>query len=155
MDGTIRGSDKDRVYLETDDGRQVAIEREDVDYIDYPGNVLQILGGLTMLLGAGLAGDMPDLSTGAAVRDSAVVWLPGLAMLAWGTYLNLHSRNLAQNLTREQDRLQNERPYLPAPTYRPAPIYTPPPIAPAPVLPPPEMAPPPPPALDAGAGPDA
>jgi hypothetical protein len=148
VDGTILGSDKDRLYVERDDGRPIAIDREDIDYIDYPGNVLQIAGGLTILLGAAIAGDMPDRSRWGAVRDSAVVWLPGLALLAWGTYLNLHARGLARNLTREQARIQNQRPYLPAPTYRPAPTYAPPPVTPAPLLPSP-------PAADAGTDADA
>ena len=154
VDGTILGSDENRLYMErADDGRQVAIHREDIDSIDYPGNILQIAGGLTMLLGAAIAGNLPDQPTWEAVGTSAVVWGPGLAMLAWGTYLNLHARGLARNLTREQERVLNERPYLPPPTYLPAPTYAPPPVAPAPVLPPPEMQPAPLP--DGGAGPDA
>jgi hypothetical protein len=154
VDGVILGSDRHRLYVERDHGRPLAIDGDDIDYIDYPGNVLQSAGGLTVLLGAAIAGDMPDRSTWGAARDSAVVWLPGLAMLAWGTYLNLHARSLARHVTREQERISNERPYLPAPPARPAPPRGPGPPAPAPVLPPPAVQPTPP-AADAGAEPDA
>ena len=137
VDGTILGSDKEQLYVERDDGRQARIPREDIEYIDYPGNVLQIAGGVTMLLGAAIAGDMPDQSASGALLNSAVVWGPGLAMLAWGTYLNLTARAKAKNLTREQARIANERPYLPAPVYLSPPAYAPPPVAPSLVLPPP------------------
>jgi len=125
IDGTIVGSDRNHLYLERDSGRQVAIARDDIDYIDYPGNVLQIAGGLTLLFGIGTTDGTVYSSSSEAVLTTAVLCLPGLAMLAWGTYLNLHSRGIAKNVTQEQERIERERPYLPAPRYQPAPAYTP------------------------------
>jgi hypothetical protein len=125
IDGTIVGSDKNHLYVERDSGGQVAIDRDDIDYIDYPGNVLQIAGGVTLLLGVGTAAGAEYSSRSEAVLTTAGLCLPGLAMLAWGTYLNLHSRGAARNVTQEQERIQNERPYLPAPTYKPTPTYEP------------------------------
>jgi hypothetical protein len=125
IDGTIVGSDKNHLYLERDLGGQVAIARDNIDYIDYPGNVLQIAGGVTLLLGLGIAGGAEYSSRSEAVLTTAGLCLPGLAMLAWGTYLNLHSRSTARNVTQEQERIKRERPYLPAPRYQPVPAHTP------------------------------
>jgi hypothetical protein len=125
IDGTIVGSDKNHLYLKRDSSGQVAIDRDAIDYIDYPGNVLQIAGGLTLLLGIGTADSAVYSSRSEAVLTTAGLCLPGLAMLAWGTYLNLHSRGAARNVTQEQDRIQSERPYLPAPRYQPVPVYAP------------------------------
>jgi hypothetical protein len=144
IDGTIVGSDKDHLYLERDSGRQVAIDRGDIDYIDYPGNVLQIAGGLTLLVGISTADSATYSSRSEAVWTTAALYLPGLAMLAWGTYLNLQARGTARNLTQEQERIERERPYLPAPGYRRPPTYAPAPIyAPAPTYgsPPAQLAP--------------
>jgi hypothetical protein len=151
VDGTIVGSDKNQLYLERDSGGRVAIARDDIDYIDYPGNVLQIAGGVTLLIGIGTADGAKYSSSSEAVLTTAGLFLPGLAMLAWGTYLNLHARGTARNVTREQERIERERPYLPAPsydrtptyapapTYPPAPTYGSPPAQLAPWLAPPEM----------------
>jgi hypothetical protein len=117
IDGTIVGSDKNRLYLERDSGGHVAIDRNDIDYIDYPGNVLQIAGGVTLLIGIGTADGAKYSSSSQAVLSTAGLCLPGLAVLAWGTYLNLHARGTARNVTQEQERLERERPYLPAPSY--------------------------------------
>jgi hypothetical protein len=131
IDGTILGSDKKHLYLERDSGGQVALDRDDIDYIDYPGNVLQIAGGLTLLLGMGISDGAQYSSKSEAVLTTATLWLPGLAMLAWGTYLNLHARGAAKNVTQEQERIERNRPYLPAPRYDRTPAY-----APAPTYPP-------------------
>jgi len=131
IDGTIVGSDKNRLYLERDSGGHVAIDRNDIDYIDYPGNVLQIAGGVTLLIGIGTADGAKYSSSSQAVLSTAGLCLPGLAVLAWGTYLNLHARGTARNVTQEQERLERERPYLPAPSYGSPPTY-----APAPTYPP-------------------
>jgi hypothetical protein len=151
IDGTIVGSDKNHLYIERDSGGQVAIDRDKIDYIDYPGNVLQIAGGLTLLLGIGTANGALYSSRSEAVWTTAGLCLPGLAMLAWGTYLNLHSRGTARNVTQEQERIERERPYLPAPSYDrpptdapapmhpPAPTYGGPPAQLAPRLSPPEL----------------
>lgn len=131
IDGSILGSDKKHLYLERDSGGQVALDRDDIDYIDYPGNVLQIAGGLTLLLGISISDSADYSSKSEAVLTTATLWLPGLAMLAWGTYLNLHARSAARNVTQEQERIERNRPYLPAPRYDRAPAY-----APAPTYPP-------------------
>lgn len=125
IDGMIVGSDKNHLYIERDSGGHVAIDRDDIDYIDYPGNVLQIAGGVTLLLGIGTADGGAYSSRSEAVLTTAGLCLPGLAMLAWGTYLNLHSRGVARNVTQEQERIRSERPYLPAPRYQPVPAYMP------------------------------
>jgi len=125
IDGMIVRSDKNHLYLERDSGGQAAIARDDIDDIDYPGNVLQIAGGVTLLLGLGIVGGAEYSSRSEAVLTTASLCLPGLAMLAWGTYLNLHSRGAARNVTWEQERIKSERPYLPAPRYQPVPAYTP------------------------------
>jgi hypothetical protein len=131
IDGTLLGSDKDHLYVERDSGGHVAIDRNDIDYIDYPGNVLQIGGGLTLLAGVVTANDSPSSSRSEAALTTAVCYLPGLAMLVWGTYLNVQARGLARNVTQEQERIHRERPYLPAPrnplapSYEPVPTYQP------------------------------
>jgi hypothetical protein len=125
IDGMIVGSDKNHLYLERDSGGQVAIARDDIDSIDYPGNVLQLAGVVTLLFGIGSADSSGYSSRSEAVLTTASLCLPGLAMLVWGTYLNLHSRGAARNVMQEQERIKDERPYLPAPRYQPVPVYAP------------------------------
>jgi len=132
IDGTIVGSDKGHLYVERDSGGRVAVDRGAIDYIDYPGNVLQIAGGVTLLVGIGAVNGARNSSGSEAALNAAGLCLPGLAMLAWGTYLNLQARGAARNVTQEQERIERERPYLPAPSYERTPTY-----APAPTYPPP------------------
>jgi hypothetical protein len=112
VEGRITHSDAQHLYVDQDEGGPVSLYRDNIIDIDHPGTVLQVAGALIALIGVANAHGS-SLGTNAIVF--AVIGGPGLAMLGWGTWANLGSRKAAEKLTREQDRLWNSRPYLPAP----------------------------------------
>lgn len=124
VEGKITHSDTQTLYVDQDEGRPVALYRDNILDIDYPGTVMQVAGALVFLFGVyAVANSHTSSLAGNAILFSAIGG-PGLAMVGWGTWANLRSRHAAQNLTREQERLLNERPYLPAPTDR-IPLFPP------------------------------
>jgi hypothetical protein len=125
IEGKITHSDTQTLYVDQDEGGPIALHRDNILDIDHPGSVVQVAGALIFLFGVyAVANSHTSSLAGNAILFSSISG-PGLAMLGWGTWANLRSRHAAQNLTRERERIANERPYLPAPSYT-IPLFAPP-----------------------------
>ncbi len=90
LEATIVGGNSKYLYVETEDGRVVQIERSKITDIDHPGNGEAVVGGLwvatwSLLVGmlAELSGNMNDRN-GALVTAFAVGILPGAIPLVHG-----------------------------------------------------------------------
>lgn len=116
VEGIITHSDTRNLYVEKDEGGQVALDRDDIVDIDHPGTFLQVAGTLVFLMGVYFVANSHTSSVSTNTIIFSASGAPGLAILGWGTWNNLRSRRAARNLTREKERILDARPYLPAPT---------------------------------------
>ena len=87
LEATLVGGNTKHLYVETEDGRVVQLERSKITDIDHPGNVAAVVGGiLTAEGGALVALDWygPERPTGIFTVMGALIAVPGLILLAHG-----------------------------------------------------------------------
>lgn len=102
LEATIVGGDNNLLLVRTESGYEQTVERGEVVDIDHPGNVVALVGAI--LTGSGVAGMVVTISTCAnsfassscavnAVTQGGTLGA-GAAMLTWGLWAWLSSRNL-------------------------------------------------------------
>ena len=133
VSGTITHSDAKYLYVEQDDESTVRVRADKVESIDHPGTFMQIAGGGLLFAGLQMLASTPSANgTDEAVFLGTIAG-PGAVIAGWGIWANLRSRGAARAPALEKQRLQELKPYQPAPTYPPpAPVYPPPLYQPAP-----------------------
>lgn|GEM_PF-4273581 len=120
LSGKIMSSDAEHLLVKHGEVSSFALEREEVQSIDHPGNVVAVTGVCLLALGAMLAGSKDDRTE--AQVNLAMVSAPGLAMAIWGALTYSRSKNAAhafEDRTEKEKKKKDDedRPFLPAPTW--------------------------------------
>jgi len=94
LDGEIRASDSQNIYIKTAGNTPMSVPRETITDIDHPGNVAATIGAIVTGYGiANIAMGAGDCDRGGAAYCTGV-FLPaaiGLPIMSWGLYTWINS----------------------------------------------------------------